>query len=105
MRFRKGDTVEVSIKEEGFHDSYYVATVLSSLEDDQYLVEFKTLLDDDDETKPCTDIVHGVNVRPLPPDITVSSFSLNEKVDVYDNDGWWVGMVGGLEGVDVLCVF
>ncbi|KAL5697391.1 hypothetical protein ACHQM5_003937 [Ranunculus cassubicifolius] len=98
MRFKKGDSVEISIKEAGFLGSYFVAKVLSRIQDGVYLIEYKTLLNDA-ETHLLRDIVDGVNVRPLPPEIPVSEFSLYDKVDVYDNDGWWEGIVTGRKGL------
>ncbi|KAF5203056.1 agenet domain-containing protein [Thalictrum thalictroides] len=98
-KFKRGDSVEISIKEDGFHGSYFVADVISPLNDHEYIIEFKTLLNDD-ETKLLKDIVDVENVRPLPPQIPVSSgFVLYQEVDVYDNEGWWVGMVTGRNGL------
>ncbi|PIA42222.1 hypothetical protein AQUCO_02100238v1 [Aquilegia coerulea] len=99
QKFKRGDSVEISIKEDGFYGSYYVANVLSHLNDHEYIIEYKTLLNDD-ATKLLKDIVDVENVRPLPPQISVSSgFLLHEEVDVYDNEGWWVGNVTGRNGL------
>lgn len=92
-----GDTVEVSSNDDGFLGSYFVAKVIKKVKKKQerheFLVEYKTLLDDEDENKAFTEIVEDYQVRPVPPVIRVSEFDVLDKVDVYDNEGWWVGRV------------
>lgn len=91
MAYRVGDSVEVFSKEEGFEGSYYAAKVLS-VEKKQVLVEYKTLLTDD-ESCWLREMVHFNRLRPRPSEIRVSEFHLNDEVDAYDNDGWWVGKI------------
>ncbi|OVA08045.1 Tudor-like [Macleaya cordata] len=51
---------------------------------------------DHDETRLLREIVDASNVRPFPPEIEVSEFSVLDKVDVYANDGWWVGRISAI---------
>ncbi|KAI9086733.1 hypothetical protein K1719_031327 [Acacia pycnantha] len=69
--FNRGQGVEVSVKEDGFHGSYFEAKEL----------------------------------RPLPPVISVRRFSVNQKVDAFDNDGWWLGVITGKDGPDRYFVY
>ncbi|KAJ4979253.1 hypothetical protein NE237_010033 [Protea cynaroides] len=91
MAYRVGDSVEVFTQEEGFEGSYYAARVLS-VEKKQVLVEYKTLLTDD-ESSWLREMLHFKRLRPRPPEIRVSEFRLNDEVDAYDNDGWWFGKI------------
>lgn len=92
IEFCRGQNVEVSVKEDGFVGSYYEARVVSHLENGLYVVQYKNLLEDD-ESQPLTETVYSKELRPLPPSIPISGFSTNQKVDAFDNDGWWVGVI------------
>lgn len=82
-------------KEQGFLASYYEATVVSNM-GDNYVVEYKELLEDDEFT-PLNETVMVSEVRPRPPStpqtVAKQKFTFGEVVDAYDNDGWWVGIV------------
>ncbi|KAK4368999.1 hypothetical protein RND71_012791 [Anisodus tanguticus] len=67
--FHRGDLVEVASKEDGFLGSYFEAIVVTLPE-----------------------------LRPVPPQIMVSEFNLYDKVDAFDNDGRWVGVITGKIG-------
>ncbi|KAL4283594.1 hypothetical protein GQ457_16G022760 [Hibiscus cannabinus] len=108
--FFKGDRVEVCSKEEGFLDSYYEAKVLSSLNNNtRYKVRYKNLVEEDDQTQPLVEIVSSDEVRPMPPSVIVNRsggvFSYLEKVDAFDNDGWWAGRVTGKHGLKYYVYF
>ncbi|MCL7043549.1 hypothetical protein MKW94_007907 [Papaver nudicaule] len=97
MELKRGDRVEVTSKEEGFVGSYYSAKILSKLvPTNEYLLEYETLCTEDDETKLLREIVDSKNVRPYPPEIKLSKYSVLDKVDAFDNDGWWVGRVSAV---------
>ncbi|RZC75602.1 hypothetical protein C5167_051086 [Papaver somniferum] len=86
MDFKRVDRVEVSSKEEGFVGSYYSATILAKLAPTNELwVEYETLCQEEDETK-----------LPFLPEIKLSEYSLLDKVDAYDNDGWWIGRISAV---------
>ncbi|BAT74029.1 hypothetical protein LR48_Vigan01g083000 [Vigna angularis] len=105
VNFRPGDKVEVCSNEEGFFGSYYLATVVSALDNGLYVVRYDTLLEDD-ESKPLTLTVFPRELRPKPPRIaTSSSFARYQRVDAFDNDGWWVGEITGKVDLDRYYVY
>lgn len=83
-----GERIEVLGTEQGFENSYYAATIISrSL---NYLgVRYETLSDGENEM-PLEEFVSANNVRPYPADLDVE-FHRGDIVDVWHNDGWWVG--------------
>ncbi|XP_028790465.1 DUF724 domain-containing protein 3-like [Neltuma alba] len=102
--YGRGQGVEVSVKEEGFHGSYFEAKVVSYLDNGLYIVQYQTLLEDD-ESKFLTETVYPKELRPLPPAIPVRRFSVKQKVDVFDKDGWWVGVITRKDGPDGYFVY
>ncbi|XWS67050.1 hypothetical protein CRYUN_Cryun05aG0253200 [Craigia yunnanensis] len=101
--FSKGDEVEVCSKEEGFLGSYFEATVISPLNDNTlYKVQYKNLVEENDQTRPLVEIVSADEVRPVPPRTVGEAtqiFNHLERVDAFDNDGWWVGNITGKQGL------
>lgn len=103
--FAKGCQVEVSSDEEGFKGAWYVATIIdphpkssgSSSKKKQpkkVFVEYHSLLDDDDGSKPLREFVNLKFIRPSPPPETEKvSFELNDVVDAFYRDGWWTGVI------------
>ncbi|KAI3735977.1 hypothetical protein L6452_15505 [Arctium lappa] len=104
MAFRRADRVEISNKEEGFVGSYYLANIIAWLSNEEYIVQYRTLLKDDD-SGPLREIVSADHIRPLPPEILVTDFSSSDVVDAYDKDGWWVGKISRKIGSDYLVKF
>ncbi|GLT35720.1 hypothetical protein SLA2020_101470 [Shorea laevis] len=93
--FEKGDKVEVCSKEQGFLGSYYEATVINPLDGGEYQVQYKNLVTDD-MSQPLIETITAEELRPLPPLMRrPNEFWGTEEVDVFDNDGWWVGTVVG----------
>ncbi|KAK2377744.1 protein AGENET DOMAIN (AGD)-CONTAINING P1 [Trifolium repens] len=91
--YKVGDKVEVCSKEEGFMGSYYEATIVSCLDNGKYVIRYKNLLKDD-ESRLLIETLLLKDLRPSPPRVrNPSKFQLNQKVDVFDNDGWWVGKI------------
>ncbi|MCL7048779.1 hypothetical protein MKW94_001895 [Papaver nudicaule] len=92
--FSVGDSVEVVGHEDGFWGSYYEAKIIKQTEECEFLVEYQTLEDDDKNL--IQDTVEAKYLRPVPPQISKvssSKFKFNDAVDVWANDGWWVGRV------------
>ncbi|KAK8524899.1 hypothetical protein V6N13_015896 [Hibiscus sabdariffa] len=75
--FSKGDRVEVCSKEEGFWGSYYEATVVSPLHSNTlYKVQYKNLVEEEDQTRPLVEIVSADEVRANNPQGSYSDFLL-----------------------------
>uniref|UniRef100_A0A5B7BPI8 Agenet domain-containing protein n=1 Tax=Davidia involucrata TaxID=16924 RepID=A0A5B7BPI8_DAVIN len=92
-----GNYVEICSREDGFLGSYYVAKVVGRVGKGKLMVEYLSLLDDDGKEL-LKEEVEVAEVRPVPPLIRVSAsagFNVLDKVDAFDNDGWWVGRVTG----------
>ncbi|XP_042490800.1 protein AGENET DOMAIN (AGD)-CONTAINING P1-like [Macadamia integrifolia] len=95
MAFAVGDSLEVCGLDAGFEGSYYITTVFS-VEDQSVLVEYASLLTDD--ASGCLqEMVHHSHLKPHPPHLTPSEFRLDDVVDAYDNDGWWVDKITMIE--------
>ncbi|KAL3524621.1 hypothetical protein ACH5RR_012993 [Cinchona calisaya] len=97
MDYKRGDQVEVISKEDGFEGSYYEAIIVTKLQKKEYIVTYRTLLKDD-HSGPLREVVTFDELRPAPPEILASWFELNDEVDAFDNDGWWVGKIIGRIG-------
>ncbi|KFK42954.1 hypothetical protein AALP_AA1G060700 [Arabis alpina] len=96
----KGDQVEVCSKEDGFLGSHFGATVLKKVPNNGsfYKVKYKNLITDEDEPQPLIEIISADELRPMPPKSLPVMFGLDDKVDAFDNDGWWVGKITGRRG-------
>ncbi|XP_050898043.1 protein AGENET DOMAIN (AGD)-CONTAINING P1-like [Lathyrus oleraceus] len=93
VNYKIRDKVEVCSKEEGFVGSYFKATIVLCLQNEKFVVRYENLLLDD-ESEPLTEIIYRRELRPLPPRVRNSTkFHFNQKVDVFDNDGWWLGEI------------
>ncbi|MED6159229.1 hypothetical protein PIB30_040345 [Stylosanthes scabra] len=96
VTFRRGSKVEVIGKEEGFFGSYYEATIVTCLGMGCYVVQYENLLDDNG-LKPLLEVVKLKDLRPIPPnnDANLDGFEVNQRVDVYHNEGLtWNGSTG-----------
>ncbi|KAK9667962.1 hypothetical protein RND81_13G024100 [Saponaria officinalis] len=85
-----GSKVEVSFPGVGFMLGYYVGCVLWELEEGVYYVEFDHLFENYALIR---DVVSVEQIRPCPPNVGRNNFSIGDTVEVFVNDGWWVGKV------------
>lgn len=105
-KFKLGDIVEVCNKEEEFLGSYYEAKVEGYLGCNTYIVEYKNLLKED-ESGPLREVICANEMRPFPPQVAAPAedFKVGDKVDVFDNDGWWKGEIKEKRGLEFLVFF
>jgi hypothetical protein len=92
MKLNNGDLVEVSSDEEGFRGAWFCARLIKK-QGAGFIVEYRDLVSDEDETKQLREKVDYRHIRPSPPEQSKDQFNLYEEVDAYENDGWWVGVV------------
>ncbi|XP_076939822.1 protein AGENET DOMAIN (AGD)-CONTAINING P1-like [Bidens hawaiensis] len=92
MKFKRGDPIEVVDMGSGFLGSFYDGTIISRVGKETYIVIFRTILEAD-QSGLLREFVKADKIRPKPADVLVSSFDVGEKVDVFANDGWWVGRI------------
>lgn len=93
MDFKRGDDVEIISKEDGFEGSFYEAIIISKLSDNDYIVQYNTLMKDD-LSGPLRAFIPGDDIRPAPEEIPPEyGFQIKQRVDVYYHDGWWTGEI------------
>lgn len=91
--FGKGAIVEVSSDEDGFSGAWFAATVVEAKGNDKFVVEYQTLLADDDANL-LKEEIGAMHIRPPPPETNIDGrFNLLDEVDALYNDGWWVGVI------------
>ncbi|CAI0382867.1 unnamed protein product [Linum tenue] len=92
-QFTQGMQVEVLTDEDGLKGAWFAATIIEPSGEDKYLIEYKTLRNDDD-TEFLREDIRACNIRPCPPEIiVVDGFKVMDEVDAYYNEGWWVGVI------------
>ncbi|KAK6788346.1 hypothetical protein RDI58_016871 [Solanum bulbocastanum] len=93
--FQMNDEVEVASEEKGYLGSYYKATILYPIGTcSDYRVKYKNLVHDD-QTTPLEWFIRVSELRPVPPEIPRETKPMEtyDIVDVYDNEGWWIGVI------------
>ncbi|XP_050383350.1 protein AGENET DOMAIN (AGD)-CONTAINING P1 isoform X2 [Argentina anserina] len=84
--------VEVSSDEEGFHGSWFAATLVKSLRKGKFLIEYKCL-STEDGSELLREEVDNMHIRPHPRENVVDHFKQLDEVDALFNEGWWVGVI------------
>ncbi|KAK9672769.1 hypothetical protein RND81_12G123400 [Saponaria officinalis] len=87
-----GSRVEVTFPGSGFMVAFYVGEVICVVEDNVFYVKFDHLLDCDGDS-PTREVVPIKQLRPLPPFAGRRRFVVGDVLEVFANDGWWVGSV------------
>ncbi|XP_034202793.1 DUF724 domain-containing protein 3-like isoform X8 [Prunus dulcis] len=104
----KDSKVEVCSNEEGYRGAWFPAIILDPQPSDlsakkkrkslgnssKALVQYETLVFDDDPKKPLTELVDVGSIRPVPPpDNPDQPFEPADVVDSFYQEAWWVGVV------------
>lgn len=95
FQFKKGTEVEISIDEEGFRGAWFPGKVIKppTKNGRMVMVEYETLLAEENDTTPLREEIDLVQIRPTPPRENSRVFNLDEEVDAFHNDGWWEGVI------------
>ncbi|CAB4271134.1 unnamed protein product [Prunus armeniaca] len=109
----KDSKVEVCSNEDGYQGAWFPAIILDPQPSDgtpkkkrkslvgnssKALVQYETLVSDDDPNKPLTELVDVCSIRPVPPpDNPDQPFEPANVVDAFYREAWWVGVVMRLE--------
>ncbi|KAG9153701.1 hypothetical protein Leryth_005836, partial [Lithospermum erythrorhizon] len=100
--FTIGAEVEVTSDSDGFGYSWYRAKVIkppnpTDQSNEHFLIQYDNLVEEDDHSQLLKEKVHASFIRPLPPNNVYkpnkSFFELNDVVEAFHEDGWWVGVV------------
>lgn len=108
--FRLGSDVEVCSKEKGSEGAWFPATILEppanpsaskrkTFTSSKVLIQYKTLVSNDDPTKPLVEHTTVPLLRPAPPAENADQlFEPNDVVDAFYLDAWWPGVVMSIVG-------
>ncbi|XP_021828399.1 DUF724 domain-containing protein 3-like isoform X2 [Prunus avium] len=104
----KDSKVEVCSNEDGYKGAWFPAIILDPQPSDgtpkkkrkslgnssKALVQYETLVSEDDPNKPLTELVDVCSIRPVPPpDNPDQPFEPANVVDAFYQEAWWVGVV------------
>ncbi|KAL8170372.1 hypothetical protein V2J09_022176 [Rumex salicifolius] len=96
-QFAVGSDIEVTSDEEGFRGIWFPAKILASSKKhkNKYLVEYKSLVSEENGFVPLTEFADPSFIRPA---LTTDegdegSFEVKDVVEAYHLDGWWIGVV------------
>lgn len=96
-KFGNGTLVEVTSDEDGYQGAWFAATILEKLSNDEYMVKYQSLTNDDG-TELFKEKANIKHIRPYPPETVVTDYySLLQEVDALYNDGWWVGVISKVQ--------
>ncbi|KAL6127947.1 hypothetical protein ACLB2K_071308 [Fragaria x ananassa] len=106
---RQGANVEVCIKEKGSEGAWFPATILESptnpsaskrktFTSSKVLIQYKTLVSEQDPTKLHVEHTIMALLRPAPPAVNAERLEQNDVVDAFYLDGWWPGVVMSVVG-------
>ncbi|XP_057427342.1 protein AGENET DOMAIN (AGD)-CONTAINING P1 isoform X2 [Lotus japonicus] len=90
---KPGTAVEVCSEDDGFRGSWFTGKIVRRLANNKVSVEYDSLTEDDEGTKPLKETLHIRQLRPLPLPETQHEFKFGDEVDAYHNDGWWEGHI------------
>ena len=86
LNLSNGDLVDVSNDEEGLRGVWLCARLVKN-HGAGYLVEYRDLVNDEDDIKQLRQRVDELHIRLSPPEQSKDHFIMYEEVDAYVNDG------------------
>ncbi|KAL6865358.1 hypothetical protein ACP4OV_016509 [Aristida adscensionis] len=91
MPYTKGMQVEVSKLEDKSVVAWLPAVVVKNIWKNNLLVEYTFPRGDGNALS--EEIVDMKHVRPCPPHASAISFCINDEVEAFQGDGWWLGVI------------
>ncbi|RWR81858.1 DUF724 domain-containing protein 2 [Cinnamomum micranthum f. kanehirae] len=90
-----GMEVEVRNDEVGLKGSWYEGTIIRCLRQKKRVaVQYRNLIHEENETTPLREVINCSFLRPRPPTVEEPLvLELNQRVDAFYLDGWWVGYI------------
>lgn len=92
MQLKKGAKVEVCSEEQGFVGSWYTAFVLS-WDRNECTVEYEHLVTEDNEHVKLQEVLRRNQLRPIPKALETRQWRRGDRVEAYDREGWWEGVI------------
>ncbi|KAK3140814.1 hypothetical protein QOZ80_5AG0406220 [Eleusine coracana subsp. coracana] len=91
MPYTKGTQIEVAKLEDDSVIAWLPAVVAKTIWKNNLLVEYT--VSKRDGTALSEEIVNVKHVRPCPPHASTISFHINDEVEAFQGDGWWLGVI------------
>jgi hypothetical protein len=91
MPYTKGAQIEVSKLKDDSVIAWLPAVVAKTIWKNNLVVEYTVSKRDD--TALSEEIVDAKHVRPCPPHASTISFCINDEVEAFQADGWWLGVI------------
>ncbi|XP_062180341.1 protein AGENET DOMAIN (AGD)-CONTAINING P1-like [Phragmites australis] len=91
MPYTKGTQIEVAKLEDNSVVAWLPAVVAKTIWKNNLLVEYT--VSKSDGTALSEEIVNVKHVRPCPPHASAISFCINDEVEAFQGDGWWLGVI------------
>ncbi|KAL6607892.1 hypothetical protein ACP70R_040955 [Stipagrostis hirtigluma subsp. patula] len=91
MPYTKGTKIEVAKLEDDSVVAWLPAVVAKTIWKNNVLVEYT--VSKSDGTALSEEIVDVKHIRPCPPHASAISFCVNDEVEAFQGDGWWLGVI------------
>ncbi|KAL6126889.1 hypothetical protein ACLB2K_074934 [Fragaria x ananassa] len=98
--FSRGSRVEARAEQGAWFPAHVLDSNSNPLRNRKrrLLVEYETLVSDDDSSKPLTEEIEASLLRPAPPEESDDGFEEHDVVDAFHVEGWWRGVVMSVDG-------
>ncbi|KAG8067063.1 hypothetical protein GUJ93_ZPchr0005g14382 [Zizania palustris] len=92
MTYTKGTQVEVAKLEGNSVVAWFSAAVEKAIWKNNFVVDYNCTKSEDGSALP-KEIVDLKHIRPCPPHASAVSFCINDEVEGFQGNGWWLGVI------------